>query len=442
MPSATPLPRGPSHLALFGAEDLLSRTGCPVCRYVAEAGDRFLGWFALEAHADASMITRLCESLGLCPPHTRGLLGQPGAADRMTAVYRYLLQAALSYLATGTSPKAPCLACVRDAESMDRALDTLLTGLQDEDLRDRYRGAAGLCLPHLRAATARRGRQLSAWLAQDMTSRLAAGPPGLAMIAGDRDADAEIRVRLRAALPASPAFFALTAPPPENPGFGDVCAVCLTAAQAERDILDHATGCRMLDRSWVGLCPAHLHEACSGIIGSARPMSVADEMLALHAELSRAWLTELTAPPSLRAVFSPLTHRYRRRRGSNRGRRSSEDPGACPACHAWHDAANSAAGRLPEILRSQPATSTGANAPMLCLRHVVSLRQQDPRSADAAVRLAVRRAESLVRELEEAFRKRAWAHRHEPRGQEMTAWRRAAALVDGRVYGGGPPGPL
>ena len=435
MPNATPLPRGPSHLTLFGAADLLSRTGCPACRYIAETGDRFLGWFALEGHADASMITRLCESLGLCPPHTRGLLGQPGAAGRMTAVYRYLLQAALSYLSTGTSPKAPCLACARDAESMDRVLDTLLTGLQDEDLRDRYRGAAGLCLPHLHAATARGGRQLSAWLAHDMTSRLAAGPPDLAVIAGDRDADAEKRVRLRATLPASPAFFALTAPTPETPGFGDVCTVCLTAARAERDILDRATGCCMLDHSWVGLCPMHLHEACSDIIGSARPMRAAGEMLALHTELSRAWLTELTAPPSLRAVFSPLTHRYR-------GRRNGEEPGVCPACHAWHDAAGSVVRRLPEILRAQPATSTGTRAPVLCLRHVAKLRQQDPRSADAAVRLAVRRAESLVRELEEAFRRQTWAHRHEPRGQEMTAWRRAAALVDGRVYGGGPPGPL
>ena len=34
--------------------------GCPVCRYADEAGDRYLAWFALEAHADAMTITRLC----------------------------------------------------------------------------------------------------------------------------------------------------------------------------------------------------------------------------------------------------------------------------------------------------------------------------------------------------------------------------------------------
>jgi hypothetical protein len=73
---------------------------------------------------------------------------------------------------------------------------------------------------------------------------------------------------------------------------------------------------------------------------------------------------------------------------------------------------------------------------------VISLRQHDPRNADATVRLAARRAEILIAELEEAFRKRSWPNRHEARGPEMTAWRRAAALIDGSVFGGGPPGPV
>src|ERR1700691_2016776 len=152
MPSATPLPPGPSHLALFGADDLLRLDGCPVCRYVADASDRVLGWFALEAHADTDMITRLCRSLGFCAPHARGMLSQPGAEGRMTAVYTYLLRAAARYLAEGTPPSAPCLGCTRDAEAAERALDTLLAGLQEPDIRDRYRAAHGLCLPHLRAA--------------------------------------------------------------------------------------------------------------------------------------------------------------------------------------------------------------------------------------------------------------------------------------------------
>jgi hypothetical protein len=47
MPSATPVPRGPSMLALGSAADLLTRPGCAACCYVTEAGDRYLAWFAL-----------------------------------------------------------------------------------------------------------------------------------------------------------------------------------------------------------------------------------------------------------------------------------------------------------------------------------------------------------------------------------------------------------
>jgi hypothetical protein len=84
MPAATPIPRGPTVLTLYTAADLLTGPGCPVCRYADEAADQYLAWFALEAHADARTITRLCSSLGMCPRHTRGLLSQPGAASRLT----------------------------------------------------------------------------------------------------------------------------------------------------------------------------------------------------------------------------------------------------------------------------------------------------------------------------------------------------------------------
>lgn len=363
MPSATPLPRGPSHLVLFGAEDLLDAVGCPVCRYTAEAGDRFFGWFALEGHAEASMITRLCRSLGCCPAHTRVLLSQPGAEGRMTAVGTYLMRAAAGYLADGRPPPEPCLACTRDTEAAQRALGTLLTGLRDDGVRERYRDADGMCLPHLRVALRQSRRRLTAWLADDMRSRRAAGPPELAVLAG-RDADAEVRVRLRAALPPAPA--------------GDVCPACLFAAHAERDALARAA------EEAAGLCPAHLRDACTGPAPGPEPI---------------------------------------------------KEPGECAACRA----VSAAEGRVLGIAGDRAAAGP---PPGLCVRHVLALRRHDPRAAGAAARAAGRRTEAVRQELEEAFRKRTWAHRHDPRGGEMTAWRRAPLVLDGRVYGGGPPGPL
>ena len=413
MPSATPLPRGPSHLTLFGAEDLLSPDGCPVCRYVAEAGDRFLGWLALEGHAEAGMITRLCRSLGFCPVHTRGLLGQPGAEGRMTAVYTYLLRAAGGYLAEGTSPPAPCLACTRDAEAAERALDTLLTGLREQDLRDRYLAARGLCLPHLRDAIPRSGRRLAAWLAGDMLSRLSVGPPRLTVLAGEPDADADLRIRLRASLPAALPHFQRS----------DVCGACLTACRLERDALarsaDSADG-QAGAGSFAGLCPAHLRDACAG--------PAAAPLLALETGRWTAWLGGLTPAPRLSGAFSKLAARHH-------GWRGGGGPRGCPACRAASTAET-------WVGQATLAGCAAAQPHGLCLRHVIWLRRRDPGSAGPAVQMAARRTESVLADLEEAFRKRAWAHRHEPRGREMTAWQRAAALVDGRVYGGGPPAPL
>lgn len=402
MPSATPLPAGPSRLALFGAEDLLRPDGCPVCSYIAEAGDRFLGWFALEAHADADIITRLCGSLGFCPVHTRGMLGQPGAAGRMTALYTYLFRAAARYVATGTSPSGPCLPCARDAEASDRAQETLLTGLQEADLRDRYRDSHGFCLPHLRAAMPRAGNRLAAWLAEDMRSRLAAGPPSLALLAGDGDPDANVRARLRASLPAAPL------PTLE----GDVCAVCQTMSLRERDAIGQlaaATG------TSPGPCPKHMRDACADV--------AAERLVACQTDRAEAWLGSLmpTASPG-GAIRRLAVWRHRPHGGEVHG---------CPACLAT--------GPMAWAHGAQYAVSRSGQAPELCLRHVLALRRSDPPGAVPFVLMAARRTDSVLRELEEAFHKQAWAHRDEPRGREMTAWQRAAALVDGRVYGGGPP---
>jgi hypothetical protein len=414
MPSATPVPRGPSRLALFGAEDLLCAAGCPVCRYVAEARDRFLGWFALEAHGEASTITRLCRSLGFCPAHARELLGQPGAEGRMTAVYRYLLRAAAGYLAAGTAPWAPCPACEHDAEAAQRAVDTLLTELREDGVRDRYRAGDGLCLPHLRAAAPRGGRRLTPWLAGEMIARLASadGPRALALIAGDRDPDADVRIRLRASLPPGP------------PRSGDLCPPCLAAALAERAVLASPQ---------VGLCPAHLHEACSDAGGGGHgPLSpAAAQVLTLNSERPASWLDGIAEPVGLAGAALGLI-------GRRRDPCHGAGAGQCPACRA----ASAAAARWLGAWSAATDAPSAVPVPRLCLRHVMSLRPRDPRAAGAAAPAAAAATAMILEELEEALRKRAWANRNEPRGREMTAWRRAAALIDGRIYGGGQPGPL
>jgi hypothetical protein len=51
---------------------------------------------------------------------------------------------------------------------------------------------------------------------------------------------------------------------------------------------------------------------------------------------------------------------------------------------------------------------------------------------------AISRADLLIAELDQAFTNGTWAHRHDVRGPEMTAWRRAAVFLDGGVFCGRP----
>lgn len=429
MRSATPLPGRLSQLALYGAEDLLTRQGCPVCHYEAGVDDRFLAWFALEGHDDASMITRLCESLGLCPRHTRGSLAQPGADARLTPVYRYLLQAARKRLTSGRPPRMGCPACARDAEGAARALGTLLTGLREVQVRDRYRALGGLCIPHLRAAARQTRRRDAAWIAEVMRSRLVSGQTSLAVFAGEADPDAEVRAQLRAGL-------SMVEPPAAVPGDSCpvVCVVCRAAAEVEGDCLARITGKAAHQEAGsihaCRLCAAHLQDtwAQSGAVradAAASMRGLSDGFLASLREDATSWLAEVASAGNGIAVMNLLSRRRVLPRGG---------PAQCPVCRA----AQSAAEQYLRMLSTAPRRGE----PAVCVRHVFSLRELDSGAGEAAARAVIGRVDELSAGLQEAFRKRTWAHRHEARGHEMSAWKRAAAIIDGRVYGGGPPAPL
>jgi hypothetical protein len=119
VPSAAPIPRGPSVLLLGSAAALLNAPGCPVCRYAAESNDAYLAWFALEGHGDTDMLGRLRASRGMCARHTRQLLAQPGAATRLTAVYRYVVAAAAEDIGAAA---AGCPACEHEAASRSETI--------------------------------------------------------------------------------------------------------------------------------------------------------------------------------------------------------------------------------------------------------------------------------------------------------------------------------
>jgi hypothetical protein len=415
VPAATPVPRSPTLLAPYSAADLLTGQGCPVCRYASESADRHLAWFALEAHADAATVTRLCSSLGMCARHTRGLMCQPGAARRLTAVYRYLMRAARERLSGGVDRLAACPACEHDDRASGMALEVLLEELaEDGPVRDRYLELGGLCIPHLRSAPARGGRQVISWLAQAMTAAFDTSPVGFGWLAGT-DRDAAARVALRRAAASARVLPGLT-----------MCAACLAGSQAENDCLARIArhGGHGVPDPRLLLCARHLNDL---IVSSDQ--RDAGSLLKWQAASLVADLTGRPGPQRGRNPRGPA--------GWLRPRRPAADPGNCAVCQGAADAAQQAVGELRAALRSaRPAP--GGQIP-LCVRHLLDLRVDDPWAGRVAVPAAAERAGALIAELDEAFSKGTWARRHEASGPEMTAWRQAAAFLDGNVFYGCPP---
>jgi hypothetical protein len=390
VPAATPLPRGPSVLTLYSAADLLTAPGCPVCRYAAEASDRYLGWFALEGHADPAMITALCASLGTCAAHTRRLASQPGAATRLTAVYRYVVIAARDLLMSRGVTVAPCPACQRDTAAGCSALDTLLDGLSDPQARSRCRELGGVCVPHLSAARAAGPRSVAAWLADTLHEILAASPSAPGWLAGTGP-DAEARAVLRRALPGGEASAA------------DACTACLAMARAESDSL-----ARLLTQQQhypdpaLVLCGTHL----SDVVCAASGPGQLTALLAWQAAC-------VAALPSGRLRFR-------------------QAPG-CPVCHAASLAADDS---VAEVARA--AVRSEHRTP-LCVRHYLVLREADKRAGMALTPGLAGAADLLASELAEAFEQTTWTGGRNAAIPQSAAWQRAAAFLDGSVSGGWPP---
>lgn len=399
MPAATPILNGPTVLTLYTAADLLTGTGCPVCRYAGESGNRYLAWFALEAHADPATVTRLCSSLGMCPRHTRALMSQPGAARRLTAVYGYLVRSTREQLTGHRGRLAACQACGLDERASGRALEVLVEDLSgDSAVRYRYLELGGLCIPHLRSAPARGNRRIIAWLAQAQAAAASSGPAIPLWLAGT-DHDAPARAVLRQAATTIRLL----------PG---MCVACLAAARVEHDRLSWVVHRGGRDRPDPGLalCAGHLSDLIF-LAGEGDAV----QMLTWQAACLGAGLTQ---PPARRRFRKPASL------------------ARCSLCLSAGEAARQALDNVRAALR--PGHAPGRQAP-LCVRHLLGLAAADPRAGKLTAPAAVGRADALITELDEAFSKGTWARRHEAAGPEMTAWRRAAAFLDGGVFCGCPP---
>lgn len=428
--------------SLRAALTLLSGSGCPVCRAADDAESRFFAWFVVETYGEPPMVEHLRSSLGLCPRHTRRLLREASHPGVPNFVFEQVIAAATARLtAARRPPLATCPACHSRDLAAQRAVELIVAELPRPQVLAAYEETGGLCIPHgleaLGLADAGRGRLLAEALARLFG---AGGAPATALAGSDPDASE--RARLRAQLPPEPGSGVGQRPASDHVGTlrllrarlrFPACPLCLGLGWAERRYVDWLARGAHDDQSRLdsaaALCPTHLHDL-------VRTRPSLDEPVGRRA--ASLWMGALARLQAGLATLGSRTARLLlpRTRSTWRTLRAHVRHAlpSCPACSALSVTAERQADLLARALLDRATARRFQSSHGLCIQCVLA-------GPTLPLALEVSRARlALLRwELEEAARKQAWSFRHEDPGPEGTAWLRAAAVLDGRVFLGGPP---
>ncbi len=435
-----------SPLATADALAQLQEPGCAICGAVDVAEQRFFSWFATETATDPVMVDKLRASGGMCPRHTRRLWAQDNAAARLTRLYAQILPAAHARLAAGQPLTRQCPACAAGEQTTADARDNLVQALDDERVRARYVNGDGLCLPHLSLVFQTEPAGAAPLLAVTAAQRLSDGRPSLGLLAGS-DTDAPVRARWRPLLPAAGMSGGADADPVDTLGrqrarLGiNACSICLCEGQSERQYLtwlaaEHRRDPRGLAREPGGFCPRHLHDLAV-VEGAVVEWALAREWARWRTRWTRAHAILTRGPADGRSARSAVPRGIRVRRFPREDLAEALAGDVCMVCRAVSATSDGESAVLTAALGFRSFIAAYEDAQGLCLRHVASIAAH-PDVATVVRRVAMAHTDLLICELTEADRKTGWSARHEVRGPESTAWVRAAALLDGRVFGGGP----
>jgi hypothetical protein len=175
-------------MSFYDLRDALALSGCPVCRLIAKATDRYLDSLLWENVNDPGMRKGIRRARGFCNRHAWELARHDAASLGVVILTRDVLQsmlevmenaqfqappvlslrrtqetlspdqpaAATADLVGKLAPQEPCPACA-EADKMESIyLNALVENLLgEESLLDDYQASYGLCLPHFRRALAR-----------------------------------------------------------------------------------------------------------------------------------------------------------------------------------------------------------------------------------------------------------------------------------------------
>ncbi|MFZ0380117.1 MAG: hypothetical protein WCD11_35870 [Solirubrobacteraceae bacterium] len=421
----------PGHV-LSEFERLLTESGCPNCRHVAEIERSFFSWFEIESHTSAEVQAKLRAAMGMCPAHARRLLEGVGEGHVMTIVMREALAGARVALRPDAQI-GPCPACESVAFGTRHARTLLIDGLRDPALARAYTEHDGVCLVHLLDVLPNTDSPTAKVLTERLLGSLYdCSATSLAGLLAGLDADAARRAMWRERLPNLSTTGSTLQRLNERLEL-DACPVCLAAGIAGRDYLEwllthSAEDDPALDTDPGEFCARHVHD-----VALADPSDTPNRALQRKRASRIAQLERFLA----RLPHAPTAERRRRRSGPDvleAIRAELLAPPHCTACHArdgveraQHDLVVASLGLV--TVRDRYERGHG-----LCIRHA---RQVSDGPAGRVVRqYADARLAVIAWEVHETARKYAWAFRHEPSGPEKDGWLRGLSQIDGHVFEG------
>lgn len=434
----------------------LTEPGCPSCRAAATAEQRYLGALVTELYCHPLLVERIRRSIGFCPAHTRMLMRRPEASFVLRSVYEEATDAALRRLRRGESvvPGHPCLVCEARDGAAERANWFILQGLRDTTVAAAFGETGGFCLAHaLQALPGAPGDAAAALVATLLTRLYQRTDREMVGLLAGVDSDWKCRLHLRRELVLLAHHLPLAAPLDERlAGLvrQDGCPVCTEGCLAEARFLEWLAEeiHRRPDLVLVDatrLCPGHLHDlhAQDPEAGAWQARHMAD---VAYWQLFRLPIRALQDPwhgrlrrlgPAIRerrALWRVLRELLRGRRAAwLEGLRGAGRVFDCVACTSIMTVEAASAEALGLALGDRQFQQACRSRHGVCLRHLSSMW------TGPALELMQTRLGLVQWELREARRKSGWTGRHELKGDESSAWLRAPALFDGRIFLGGPP---
>ncbi|MHB9032621.1 MAG: DUF6062 family protein [Anaerolineae bacterium] len=163
------------HTPYYELLEAQPKAGCPICRLVYKATDRYLDSLLYEAVLDPDVRAKLKAAQGFCAAHVEMLGRRSGRALGIALIYRDIVRAAINGAEKGTSnitnklaaafkrnqpgprlakalrTRQVCPACQIGAEAEHNYTSLMLMHIADPEFQKAYAEGEGLCLPHLLA---------------------------------------------------------------------------------------------------------------------------------------------------------------------------------------------------------------------------------------------------------------------------------------------------